>query len=146
MSDYRLYIWVRTDLASMTPGKACAQVAHAASAHAAQMQVLSEHNRRHKAWREWANSAVNERHPKSTNNSEHFKEFGTTIVLQAENRFDMDCLLERFNNSGDFAGMIVDPSYPIRDGEATVFSEVATVCWAFIDPSMHRVVSEYQLY
>lgn len=153
---HRLYIWIRSDLASMTPGKAAAQVAHAASQAAFRVREMGgsigEVKDYHKKlYGEWENSPLFEKSPQSRYDNHCFYGFGTTIVLDGVDPATMDELyyshLDKAQISEVFRGVIVDPSYPIRDGLVTHSIEALTCIWAFLDESdKHSFLSKYELY
>jgi peptidyl-tRNA hydrolase len=109
-----LYILVRTDLASLTPGKVAAQVSHASTAFAI-------HNARTKLLDQWANHGDTRRG------------FGTAIVLGVD---DDVVILEFCQEAIDkalVAGVICDPSYPLRDGDYTHLIKLITCGYIFGD-------------
>jgi hypothetical protein len=123
MSSYKLYIFLRSDLESLSPGKASAQCAHAATQHALFYSGSEEFN-------EWAGD----------------RGFGTTIVLDGGS-FDvpeLDMYLDVENDdfviesNGELidlrASMVTDTSYPIRDGKITHEVNINTCYWIFVDP------------
>ena len=119
-----LYILMRSDLDSLNPGKAMAQAAHAA-------QAMS-----HRIITEW-------RGVTSIQNA--FKEWGghrgwgRTIVLDGGRGEDivetLGTVCENVNYEDDIvtSGTIIDPSYPIRDGEYTHTIPLLTCGWIFTD-------------
>jgi peptidyl-tRNA hydrolase len=135
---YKLYVFLRSDLESLTPGKAAAQVAHAASQCAdrykhektAGVKYLAEF------YKEWCGD----------------RGFGTTIVLDAGtfDRQDILCVspnaqnvdISRFSIGDDIytdnicinGSMVTDTSYPLRDGKVTHELQLHTCYWAFLDP------------
>lgn len=120
------YIIVRNDMDSMTPGRACAQAAHAANAC---VKCVNNNTR----FVEWENQ---------TN-----KGFGTTIVLQSDihginlirNAISLDENL-RYD-------IVEDPEYHVQDGEVTHLLPVATCMWIFGRKSqIEPYVSHLELY
>lgn len=87
-SSYRLYILIRTDLPSMTPGRAMAQAAHASN------QFIHEYGNRSavKSWQKDANG------------------FGTTICLAATKSIIED-VVEKAKLRMHHAGLVYDPTY-----------------------------------
>lgn len=97
-----LFVLMRKDLASMVPGKACAQAAHAANQCVALIDRSNiTHISLHEEW---------------IAQTEHG--FGTTIVLGVNER-QMRDKIGLALDLGLHAGIVHDPSYPIRDGEIT---------------------------
>lgn len=111
MSENRLYIIMRNDMASLNPGKACAQAAHAAN------QFVSSYGKR-SAVRNWQNEA---------------KGFGTTIVLAA-NEGKIHSILDQIvfgKKERIYCDAVYDPSYPIRDGKVTHYIDILTCAYIF---------------
>lgn len=148
----RLYVIIRSDLESMTPGKAAAQVGHASTQAALRMCMVSTGGKPDIHFAAWSQDAFVERSKESKYPSHAFEGFGTQIVLDGGSGED----LERdyyafFDDSQDFSqGMVVDPSYPIRDGRVVHHIEMLTCIWAFGDPEVNRTlekaVKKYSLY
>lgn len=105
-----LYILMRTDMASLNPGKAMAQAAHAANLfHATDARVLSDVCMEN--W--WGDRG-----------------FGTTIVLGVTGEQLLDVVEGAV--MADFAARIVtDPTYPIRDGVVTHVLPLDTCGYVF---------------
>lgn len=150
-SNWALHCIVRSDMASLNPGKAMAQVAHASS----MLSSLPGHNIpphlivAHKEW-----------HGKFG--------FGTTLVFGFKGNtapvpFDSEVMLPRmsqsdaivywvdlFRKADCLSDVVIDPSYPIRDGNTThVISNVLTVGWFFVDrnsnnPKIIRLLDEFR--
>lgn len=150
MTDYRLYVWIRSDLASMTPGKACAQVAHAAS------QAAGFYNRNNQedqwVYKRWEDSAATEARPGSKFAADAFEKFGTTIVLDGVDDITLEELyyitLPTEQCADDF-GIVVDPTYPLKDGKKLLFVEMLTCVWMFADadhPAVDKLSKKFSLY
>lgn len=144
----KLYVWIRSDLASMTPGKAAAQVAHAASQAARSLFKDSAYI----AWEEEPSLEVIQKGAPSYPVSS-YKSFGTTIVLDGGNGDDLESLYFTqlqipFPNGR--SGLVVDPSYPLRDGQKMFFLQIPTCAWAFCEADMdtrtQSLISKYPLY
>lgn len=137
--EFRLYILVRTDTKSLNPGKGMAQVAHAANqlsemalkgakatANAYSSEDLKDANDQltmlKHGYAEWVGEG------------EDYRGFGTTIVLASETP-DQDFewvrseLVRRQCHAG--MGIVVDPTYPIRDGAVTHLVSFPTCMWVF---------------
>jgi peptidyl-tRNA hydrolase len=108
--DQVLYILMRTDLASMNPGKAVAQGAHAANQFVADYWASAIHNY-------WRNEADGQG-------------FGTTIVLGV-NEAQLLAAIEAAKALGVAANITHDPTYPIRDGEVTHLIPLNTCGYVF---------------
>jgi peptidyl-tRNA hydrolase len=114
-----LYILMRTDLASMNPGKAVAQGAHAANQFTDSVGVDEE---QFKLWVGETNSG-----------------FGTTITLgvtgaQLAHKVNLASLL------GFPAGVTHDPTYPLRDGAVTHLIPLDTCGYVFGFPDDLRAI------
>jgi peptidyl-tRNA hydrolase len=98
--DYYFFVLMRTDLASMNPGKAVAQGTHAASDFEDRMRQpdLPEHVKA--AYAKWRASTG---------------KFGTTVTLGVNWR-EMAEIVTNMQNAGFHANIIHDPTYPIQDG------------------------------
>lgn len=83
-----LYIFMRTDLPSLNPGKAMAQAAHAAN-------IVSEKFKDRPNYQEWVGN----------------RGFGTTIVLGAT-LTEINKAVEDTELAGAFSGIVTDPTYP----------------------------------
>lgn len=107
MTNHVLYIFMRSDMDSMTRGRACAQAAHAANQFAKYVNINNE------AYRAWYNAGNG---------------FGTTIVLDV-GKADIgaiytdieDVLNEQYqlHLNGYHIGMVHDDTYPVKDGSVT---------------------------
>ena len=146
---HRLCVFLRSDLESMTPGKAAAQVAHAATQHAmryagelkpteATLARKSSHD-----FFNWADSY----------------HFGTTIVLDGgsfepsvpeEIAQIMNVVYAETEGASRNIGRVIDPSYPIRDGKVTHLLSLTTCVWIFYDPEedpyLDSMVKRFKLY
>lgn len=125
MGEPRLYILMRTDLASMNPGKAMAQAAHAANAFTHRIERLAEAgklpDKTIEAYAEWAASTE--------------QGFGTTITLGCD-IFDLvEDACEEARRLGMVAETVFDPSYPVRDGKTTHLIPLPTCAFVFVDVS-----------
>ena len=104
-----LYVLMRTDLASMNPGKACAQATHAANQCVAQGRDVA------KLLEEWAAD----------------RGFGTCIVLGVPGPEMMVEAVHAARAAGVHAGVTHDPSYPLRDGNFTHLIPLDTCAYLF---------------
>lgn len=147
MRDFRLYVWIRSDLASMTPGKACAQVAHAASQAAWLIYRSSEAENQlsthmYNVWEDSAQSDPKVAYSEYTKSC--FQGFGTTIVLDGGDYDTMHSLMyDTFDTIKQdiccMTGAVVDPGYPIKDGKYTHQIEALTCVWLFADASDPKI-------
>lgn len=116
--NYYLYILMRTDLASMNPGKAVAQGAHAAN-------MFGELMARRRKTPAKGDTSVGE-----------FKEwqgdrmFGTTITLAVNDRQLIE-KIEMARTEGFVSGVCHDPTYPLRDGNFTHLIPLNTCGYVF---------------
>lgn len=122
--SHTLYVLARLDIPDMNPGKAMAQVAHAA--HDAENEIMhNEHVRDdllRTTWRSWAAEAGT---------------FGTTIVLEATLRDMQELELELDRTFPNwlpvYNRLVVDPEYPYRNYYGDLhFMEAVTTMWAFV--------------
>lgn len=145
---YKLFVFIRSDLESMTPGKAAAQVAHAASQVAYRAKKSTDHDFIDE-YDLWENSAL----PAGVSASgSEYAGFGTTIVLDGGGLEDLDRRIDpeleklglpspdpEFFSLGVLAsGIVKDPSYPIRDGLVTHGIDIRTCFWIFDDPDSNK--------
>lgn len=139
-----LYILMRTDTASLNPGKAMAQAVHAGNAletHCGReiqvgllegdpsVEALGD------AYYTWKNQTS--------------QGFGTTIVLGGSmSLISMD--VKRLQGLGYLADIVHDPSYPIRDGDVTHLIPLDTCAYVFApdkdDPMIRMILSSYGLH
>lgn len=105
-----LYIIMRSDLASMNPGKAIAQGSHAANKAACHAEVAAP-----ALYENWSNQAQNQN-------------FGTVIVLAGKDMNAVRDLIEEVEakttvgtseQNACVVGTVLDSTYPIRDGSVT---------------------------
>jgi peptidyl-tRNA hydrolase len=125
-----LYILMRTDLASMNPGKAVAQGAHAANQFQTRAKAKDASTDTKRLFDVWASSADG---------------FGTTITLGVNER-QMRSAVDYAQRCGFMSGVIHDPTYPLVDGACLhlipldtcgwVFGEKAELQWLFTDLSL----------
>ena len=120
-----LYILMRTDLASMNPGKAIAQGSHATSLFHAAMDNPSGAASWSSEYVEWRSQADG---------------FGTVLTLGCNEQQMRDVIgwLSECDDDSEFDspvvfGIINDPTYPIRDGEVTHYIPLDTCAYVFGD-------------
>lgn len=115
----RLYVLMRTDLASMNPGKAVAQGAHAANQCAHEL-LLSGDDDQLDLLGEWEDQTGHG--------------FGTTITLGvSEAQMRSAVLVARA--LGLHARVIHDPTYPLIDGETLHLLPLDTCAFVFGRPA-----------
>lgn len=110
-----LYILMRTDLESMNAGKAVAQGAHAANQFTDQTDVKSVSHDTLVAYNDWLESCIG---------------FGTTITLSVDVA-ELGVTWARAMEAGFLAGIVHDPTYPIKDGETVHHIPLDTCGYVF---------------
>jgi len=124
MSDPCLYILMRNDLDSLTPGKGMAQAAHAACAFTIKMDVRDLYD-------EWWIGRQG---------------FGTTVVLAAS-LDQIKVMVEQYAEQDKLiAGIVRDESYPVKDGAETYHIDIDTCGYIFCDREKHLFMNELELY
>lgn len=109
-----LYILMRTDMESLTPGKAMAQAAHAAN----QFQSIN----------------IRDEPTSGSQSAEWFNQgngFGTTIVLGVDSEREMWEIVQAAIEDDFEAGVVMDSSYPLRDGKVVHLLPVNTCAYIF---------------
>jgi peptidyl-tRNA hydrolase len=122
MLDPILYILMRTDLASLNPGKAMAQAAHAQAAFS--KKIVQKYGGAGFLGGEWCRETE--------------QGFGTTIVLAIPSEADLLKVVDearyvQIPGTRKFvsAEVIFDPSYPVQDGRVVHFLHMATCGYVF---------------
>jgi Peptidyl-tRNA hydrolase PTH2 len=103
VDDICLYLLMRTDLNSLNPGKACAQAHHAGTQLANRMRGSLLKPLLRDWYVTWTNQA---------------EEYGTVLCLGC-NEAQMKHYLEEARIRGLLFGCVIDPTYPIQDGQVT---------------------------
>lgn len=129
MSDYVLYILMRSDMVSLNPGKAMAQAAHAANQFA---QWAADDKTASKAYHNWR--------------SETGDGFGTTIVLDVINEKLLLETIDQLRSSGLIAGVVNDPTYPVTDGAVTHLLPINTCGFVFLHKDNKDLLSQFSLH
>lgn len=141
-----LYVWIRSDLESMNTGKACAQVAHAASQAAHLMHGGFATKKQNESYKKWENSAEDEGKTLGISSSFTYG-FGTTIVLDGGSGNELEDVYNNLRNIPktfvELCGKIVDPSYPVRDGSQTWTVPATTCVWAFVTETTSEEAVQY---
>ena len=114
--DYYFFVLMRTDLASMNPGKAVAQGTHAASDFESKLREADDESVK-AAFAKWRASTGT---------------FGTTITLGVNER-ELREIVANLQTAGYYANIIHDPTYPLLDGEVCHLIPLDTCGWAFVD-------------
>lgn len=108
-----VYLLMRDDLASLNPGKACAQAHHAGTLIANHSKTWSpEHHEWYTIWEDEGNG------------------FGTVLCLGANERAILQALdiAKRLDVPH---GIVRDPGYPLRDGRVTHSIPLETCAYIF---------------
>lgn len=112
---------MRTDMASLNPGKAMAQASHASNAFVEKARIQG------KDISSWQNETK--------------QGFGTVIVLDGGKISDIEkrmSILWCMDNV--VADLVVDPTYPLIDGEALHYLNITTCAYVYADEySMDQV-------
>lgn len=109
-----LYILMRSDMASLNPGKACAQAAHAMSMLVENFSLGMKNSA--ELFREWV---------------EQGRYFGTTIVLSTDDVVPLHSYVGMAMTLKLATGVVHDPTYPIKDGDCTHHIPVDTCAYIF---------------
>jgi hypothetical protein len=112
-----LYILMRTDLASLNPGKAVAQGTHATNLFVNQVEELR------KGWPDAPNVEAYTAWASD-------RGFGTAITLGV-NGIELRMLIEDAIAMGCISGICTDPTYPLRDGDVTHLLNLDTCGYIF---------------
>lgn len=124
MDDFPvLYVLMRTDMASLNPGKAVAQGCHAANLMTTMVEDEEDQDSDRaisgmvRAWLDQGNG------------------FGTTIVLGVNERL-MRNTVDNIKNTRALddrvlAGIVTDDTYPLKDGDALHFVRIDTCAFVF---------------
>lgn len=115
---------MRNDLISLNPGKAVAQGMHAANmmVHLVMRAIANGDTALKTLYDEWSVQAGDQG-------------FGTAIVKSGNDR-DMRLVVKRAQMFGVHAGIVHDPTYPIRDGEVTHLIPLDTCAYVFCRKSV----------
>lgn len=155
-ADSYLYVFGRTDLASMNPGKMAAHAAHAANVFARHMDIIRElvpgwvGDVQYAAYQTWALSAqLNwDTHSRMPDRELYLVDqfFGTTICLAGTLR-EIVSAVRLAAETGFPARLILDPTYPVRDGEVTHLIPVTTSGYVFGNKAaLSAILGDFSLY
>lgn len=142
MSNATLYIIVRRDMASMTPGRVAAMASHATSyMNKCTNEYESTFRKTSKVFNEWI--------------QETDQEFGTAIILETHNweafkegmYEEIECLCT-LGKKGELCGIVNDPTYAVRDGQIIHFLPVETCAFVLCDKgsNIQKVFEDLNLY
>ena len=130
MAKERLYILMRTDMASGTPGKMMAQASHASNAFVKRAFDVGEDI---SGW---------------TNQTD--QGFGTVIVLDGGNINDIRNSIDILYRNGYVCDVLLDPTYPLVDGNYTHLIPVETCAYVYVhelnEQFAKMVLSKYELH
>ena len=123
-----LYILMRNDLNSLTPGKAMAQSSHASNAFVkhierhtqninAQSNIKTKDHDIIRSFRDWEFCTA--------------QGFGTVLVLEAPMR-EIQPRVDMFKSMGYIADIVFDPTYPIVDGAIVHHIPIDTCAYVFV--------------
>lgn len=123
MKAVALYILIRNDMDSLSPGRKMAHASHASNAF-----VHNVDNRKRTGSTLYEEQVAQIDAWKSATG----QGFGTTIVLSV-NEKEMRDIVVLARVRGLIADVVTDPSYGIEDGQATHFISVDTCAYVFGD-------------
>lgn len=136
----KLYILVRTDMDTMNPGRVAAQVSHLPFA------LLEE----------MIEKTSKKKHPFQVSelkeifdawSSETEQGFGTTIILDADSIENIENLVNQANSRTKvFSGIVVDPTYPIKDGNVIHLVNIPTCAYILCNNSDYTDLDHLPLY
>ena len=134
MCKSTLYILMRNDMESMTPGKAAAQAAHAANAVKNHFITKIKDKVPVEEFSFWESQTT--------------QGFGTTIVLGVTEK-EMNDTIESLGKLF-VSGIVHDPTYPVKDGKIMHLIPVDTCAYIFApnrdDTLLKSVLGKYNLY
>lgn len=127
-----LYILMRSDLASMNPGKMAAQACHAANKFTGDLYRKSDYMLM--LFSQWQDQAKGQH-------------FGTTIVLDVNDDLTIRHIIDELKSSSNVVtGIVLDETYPILDGKVMHTLPVFTCGYAFGDKQDLTALSNFGLY
>lgn len=126
-NDLICYVIMRTDLDSLNPGKAMAQAHHAYGA--LKVHVRQQSNNWSKSYIQWQDQTK--------------QDFGTVIVLSGS-LIEIDIALQDIENLNLplLAGWVLDPTYPVRDGQVTHLIPLYTCAYVFGERSACTAITD----
>jgi hypothetical protein len=143
-----LYIFMRSDLHSLNPGKGMAQAAHAANLFMYNMEKQFDEAEM-RAYPE--DPVISETMEDYCHWVAQARGFGTTIVLDAGQYSDcLTHLREMLETSDGTFGGVLDTSYPVRDGQITHLVPLYTCAYYFkterTTPATAEFINTFKLY
>jgi len=138
-----LYILMRNDMDSMNAGKAMAQASHASNAFVRMGEALFNFNDT-----PIPSSEIDKYNMFETWKGETPQGFGTVLVL-AVNETQMRTVADIARSTGHIAGVVNDPTYPLRDGSVCHFLDIDTCAYVFgskDDPILKAIVGNFPLH
>lgn len=118
MTQPTLYILMRRDMASMNAGKAMAQAAHAAN----QFTYKLEDHVCVSDWLGEAHTGEDRRTPSG---------FGTTLTMGVWSERELREIVTAAQEDGFAADLVLDNTYPVKDGKVTHLIPVITCGYVF---------------
>lgn len=142
-----LYILMPLDIPSMNPGKAMAQASHASNAfiYGTRQVPINYGTPQQPEYRlGWSDMDLGV-HKNVSNTVDSWEEstpqgFGTTIVLGIPEGTSLWSIVEEARSEGFIADVVVDPTYPIRDGRLTHYAPADTCAYVFTNSRKHNQV------
>ena len=114
MTYPRLYILVRNDMDSMNSGKAIAQGAHAATKFVYECALDKHLSKSVDDWQKQGDG------------------FGTKISLAVNNEEQLLGIVDSAKSMSIPANLVLDPTYPVRDGSVVHLIPVITAAYVFV--------------
>lgn len=119
----KLYIIMRSDMVSHTPGKKMAQASHAANA------FVKLAKQKGVDIAPWENSTP--------------QGFGTVYVLDGGAISDMREAIDPLIEQGFVAGFVNDPTYPVIDGNVFHSINIDTCAFVYCEPRYEKIIKKY---
>lgn len=137
MNDYPvMYVLMRSDLESLNPGKAMAQACHASDLLKYSVGKFPDIHPINEIYKEWLGQTS--------------QGFGTVIVLDVGTERSLENIVSDIlegDTARAIAGIVHDPTYPLRDGRVTHQIPLNTCGFAFGRSSfLSNYTKELKLY
>lgn len=128
-----LYILMRSDMASLNPGKAMAQASHASNQFIFNSYKFIPEGPELSAVKRWQNQTK--------------FGFGTVLVLDAFDESGIFYAIENARKEELICDLVIDPSYPLIDGDYIHhITDVLTCCYIFSDSGKLEILENFPLY